>query len=173
MPKLANSAGEEQGVTRTLAVVLSIFMFCVYATDAPCASGKKRDRSSVLEVPTTGKIMDVVYQPEFDEWWVKCREGDNICVYSYDARAREWGKVLFVPKSPDEKTGVGNKTSSGGESGKEKATTLQDKIEEPKAGHGKDSPKAGGKTDAKWWDPFKILKHGEKIIRHPFTDSGR
>ena len=34
--------------------------------------------TTTYQVPTTGEIMDVIYLPEFDEWWVKCREGKAV-----------------------------------------------------------------------------------------------
>lgn len=160
-------------MTRTLAVVLGTVMLLACVTEPLCASGKKRDRSAVLEVPTTGKIIDVTYQAGFDEWWVKCREGDSVSVYSYDARTREWGKVLFVPKKIADKEKAGHKPSPSSDTDKEKGVAVPQAVEEPKAEHIKDPSKAGGKPDAKWWDPFKIMKQGEKLIRKPWTEEGK
>jgi hypothetical protein len=168
-----NSAGGERGVSQAIAVVLTMFLLFASITVSSGASAKKRDRSVVLEVPTTGKIMDVVYQPEFDEWWIKCREGDSICVYSYDARAREWGKVLFVPKKNDDKPKAPDKTSPTGEGEKDKGAALPDRIEETKPEHPKDALRGDRKTDVKWWDPFKLLKQGERLIRQPWTEGGK
>ena len=78
------------------ALLVCLVMLAV-ACESVLAAGKKKDRQGIFEVPTTGKILDVEYRPEFDEWWVKCREGDTISVYSYEPRTHSWGKVLFVP----------------------------------------------------------------------------
>ncbi len=160
-------------LSRAIAATLSIVMLCVCTGDPACAAGKKRDRSAILEVPTSGKIMDVVYQPEFDEWWVKCREGDTICVYSYDARAREWGKILFVPKKPDDNSKANEKARPTGDADKTRQVTMPDKVEEAKHEPGKQPASRDRKTGAKWWDPFKILKQGEILIYPPRNDGHR
>ena len=78
---------------------IALFLTGQYAFSAE----KKPAKVPVFEVPTSGKIIDVQYRPEFDEWWVKCREGSDIVIYSYEKLTRKWGKVLFTTKKPDEK----------------------------------------------------------------------
>jgi len=117
--------------------------------------------------------MDVVYQPEFDEWWVKCREGDTICVYSYDARAREWGKILFLPKKPDDNAKTSEKVRQGVDADKTREVAMPDKVEEAKHEPAKQPLRGDRKTDEKWWDPFKILKQGEKLIHPSRTDGNK
>jgi hypothetical protein len=158
-------------LNRCIAVIVPILLLFACMGDPARASGKKRDRSAILEVPTAGKILDVVYQPEFDEWWVKCREGETICVYSYDPRAREWGKIVFVPKKPDDNLKLGEKTRPTGETDKTKEGAQPEKTEEAKQEPAKEPAKRDRKTDAKWWDPFKILKQGEKLIHLPGTEN--
>lgn len=174
-----------------LAVVALIFL----AGGAGAASqDTKPDRPTVYKVPTPGKIVDVEYRPEFDEWWVKCREDGAIAVYSYDHKAKKWGKVLFVPEKPQpipqraekdvrlekpqvkppdatpqpkKKQKEGDKAKPAGD-GEE---TIPDEVKPPETK--KDEPpqkeeKAGTK---KWWNPLEILKKGEKLIRSPISPS--
>ncbi|HMK34852.1 MAG TPA: hypothetical protein VK463_07290 [Desulfomonilaceae bacterium] len=123
---------------------------------------KRKDKTTVFEVPTSGKIIDVKYHPEFDEWWVHCREGDNIVVYTYDQRNQAWGKVLFTAKKPDERgtrTDRPDKMKLPGD-----AETVQPKEEvkpepPPKPEPRKEPDKDQKKPDRKWWDPLNIL-HG-------------
>jgi len=61
----------------------------------------EKSKETVLQVPTSGSILDVTYLPEFEEWWVKCREGDKIVVYSYDRLSKNWRKVIFEIKKPE------------------------------------------------------------------------
>jgi hypothetical protein len=137
------------------------------------ATGKKHDRAAVFEVPTTGKIVDVVYHPEFDEWWVKCREGDHICIYTYDHRSKEWAKVLFVPKNPEETGKKTEKVRSTVDGAGEQETATPQKSEDGKSGPGKQPGKAEPRTDKKWWDPLKILKSGERLIFPPSSEGTR
>ncbi len=125
------------------------------------SADKRTERPNVYDVPTTGKIMDVEYRPEFDEWWVKCREGDNIAVYSYDSRTQKWGRVQFVAKKPEEKakTPESSLTDKTQQSGKadEAASEPQKKLPE----------KVEKKKETKWWDPLNVFKSGEKGVRQP------
>src|SRR4030043_839818 len=82
--------------------ILSTLLIFALACDSGLAQVRKKEKITMFEVPTTGKIMDVEYRPEFDEWWVKCREGDYISVYSYEPKTHSWGKVLFVPKKAED-----------------------------------------------------------------------
>ena len=62
------------------------------------AAEKKPVKMPVFEVPTSGKIIDVQYHPEFDEWWVKCREGNDIAIYSYDKMSPQMGPSPLHPQ---------------------------------------------------------------------------
>src|SRR5208283_4053723 len=86
-----------------LAAILASSLALFLVGQNGLAAEKKPAKVPIFEVPTSGKIIDVQYHPEFDEWWVKCREGNDIAIYSYDKMTRKWGRVLFTPKKPDEK----------------------------------------------------------------------
>lgn len=143
------------------------------------AAEKAREKSTILNVPTSGKIIDVTYMPVFDEWWVKCREGENIAVYSYDRRAKTWGRVLFTRKQSE---GKGQTPPSGEKPAKMEPTPPDSQVEEPAKGTtpegraqealkpGADTKKEEEKKAAKsgkpqWWNPLEILKKGERLIR--------
>ncbi len=132
---------------------------------------KKSSKIPVFEVPTSGKILDVQYRPEFDEWWVKCREGNDIVIYSYEKMTRKWGKVLFTIKKPDEKGKQGEGAQESeighppGETGvgapKEEKKPEGGKTEGPK----KQTDTSQKKSDQKkWWDPLNIIQGGERLI---------
>ncbi len=89
------------------------------------------------------------------------------------ARAKEWGKILFVPKKPDEKVKASEKARQTADPDKTRDVTLPDQVEEAKHESAKQPARGDRKTDAKWWDPFKILKQGEKLIYPPRTDGNR
>lgn len=138
---------------------------------------KPKERVTVFSVPTSGKIMDVIYSQEFDEWWVKCREGENIVVYVYDRRSKSWGRVLFTPKAQQEAARKPGKLESGS-----KVAPIESAAEAPK----EVTPEEPRKTavDSKmseaakevkpekkrWWDPLTILKKGEELIRLPASE---
>ena len=142
------------------------------------AAEKAREKSTTLNVPTSGKIMDVTYMPEFDEWWVKCREGENIAVYSYDRRAKTWGRVLFTRKQSEgkaqtpvtgEKPGKTEPTPDSQVDEPGKGTITEGRPEEPLK-QGTETKKEEEKRPTKgekmqWWNPLNILKMGEKLIR--------
>jgi hypothetical protein len=139
------------------------------------AAERKPAKIPVFEVPTTGKIMDIQYRPEFDEWWVKCREGNDIVIYSYDKIARKWGKVVFTTKKPGEKgkqaegaqgSVIGHPTSETGVG----ATREQNKPDGSKAEASEKQTDSGRKKSdkKKWWDPLNIIQGGERLI-HPGT----
>ena len=134
------------------------------------AAEKKRETINLYEVPTSGKIIDVEYRPEFDEWWVKCREGETIAVYSYDKRGNRWGKIVFAPKKTEDRTKPGEKTKAT------PGTDTEPLTQEEKAGpRSKDQePKQDGKSDkTRWWDPLNIIKGGERLILPPPSDRGK
>ncbi|MBI5249296.1 MAG: hypothetical protein HY912_07360 [Desulfomonile tiedjei] len=149
----------------TLIVVLALTLSAGNALSAD----KRAERIFVHEVPTTGKILDVEYRPEFDEWWVKCREGENIAVYSYDSRAQKWGRVQFVIKKTDEKAKTPEPASSAPAQDKhQESAKTSDVKTEP---HKKPPEKDEKKKETKWWDPLNVFKGGEKAIRQP--DGGK
>jgi hypothetical protein len=149
-------------------IFFTAFLIVSFACGSGFAQARKKEKITVFEVPTTGKIMDVEYRPEFDEWWVKCREGDHISVYSYEPKTHSWGKVLFVSKKPEDPEKRKEKTSEPSISEKEKAseTAATDKQKSsPEKQTAKPEPK-------KWWDPLNILKEGEKLIIKPWSTEG-
>lgn len=161
-----------KGVLALIAVCLAL---CAIGRVA-VALDKPKDKAVVFNVPTSGRIMDVIYAGEFDEWWVKCREGDNIVVYTYDRRSKSWGRVLFVPKAQEEASRKPGKLESGSKSEPsvpEARAPKEGSPEEPRKtmpdGKKVDSTKAA-KPEKKWWDPLTILKKGEQLIRSPGLD---
>jgi hypothetical protein len=146
--------------------VLPVVLVGVLALALTChaapVTGKKRDRPAVFEVPTTGKILDVEYRPEFDEWWVKCREAENISVFVYDPKTQTWGKVLFVPKKLEDHP-------AKVEAPKETTAAEKERLSAQKPPPAQVKPqtdKDGTKDDKKrWWDPMTIIKETEKLIR--------
>ncbi len=84
-------------MNRSPSALWAILVVWSMLTGAAYSESKKPESEISYQVPTSGKILDVVYRPEFDEWWIKCREGDAISVYSYEPRSEKWGKVRFVP----------------------------------------------------------------------------
>jgi hypothetical protein len=144
----------------------ALLLALLFAGNLDATTAKKRDRVAVFEVPTTGKIVDVVYHPEFDEWWVKCREGDQICIYTYDHRSKEWARVLFVPKKSERARGT-----VGGDGDQEGETSP--KIDVVKSDPGKQTGKGDQRAEKKWWDPLKILKSGEKLIFPPSSEGNK
>ncbi len=142
----------------SVAILVSLFALSVAGFPAQ-AAGKKKERQGVFEVPTTGKIIDVEYRPEFDEWWVKCREGDTISVYSYEPKSSTWGKVLFVPKKLEEQPARAEPPSN---LEKEKQSSERPVPAQVKPDPAKTTAKDEKK---KWWDPIQILKDTEKLIR--------
>ena len=149
-----------------------IFSIALFFTGQYALSAEKKTaKVPVFEVPTSGKIIDVQYRPEFDEWWVKCREGNDIVIYSYEKLTRKWGKVLFTTKKPDEKgkqiEGMQESETGSppGETGvgapREQKKQDSGKIEGPKKQSDADQKKGAQK---KLWDPLNILPGGERPI---------
>jgi len=141
-------------MTKAYRVVL-LFLGLLIMGQFVYAGDKKKETSNFYEVPTSGKIIDVEYRPEFDEWWVKCREGETIAVYSYDKRGHRWGKIVFSPKKSEEQA----KPAPAGESEPLRQEGKPDA--KPRA----PATKPDRKSDkAKWWDPLNIIKGGERLI---------
>ena len=143
----------------------------------PSCGREQAKRSTTYEVPTTGKIIDVHYMPEFDEWWVKCREGNGISIYSYDKGSKKWGRALFVPATGKPKETVKKAGKSKGKDEKPGSTDMQpedmkkeplkpvDSLPEKKAEsepRKEKAPKEQGHDKKQWWHPFNILKKIEK-----------
>jgi hypothetical protein len=109
--------------------------------------------------------VDVEFRPEFDEWWVKCREGENISVYTYDRRMNKWGRVQFVPKKTDNKGQTEEpekpavpQTAPAAPRTPEPAKPPESKPEPPK-------PPEPKKNETRWWDPLNVFKGGERLIK--------
>lgn len=157
-----------------LPVMLALVLVsCLTARDGG-ASDKQKDDSSTFRVPTTGAIVDVTYTPEFDEWWVKCREGNNLAVYSYDRTAGSWAKVLFIPtkpgKKPPEPAQVKKKAPEPEKKGPlDEAVPAPEAVRKPAPMVKPDAeatrPPPKPKKEMKWWNPLNILKKGEKLFR--------
>jgi hypothetical protein len=149
--------GQIISICRRLLVV--VLFLCLGGIQAPEARAflKKKERNTVYEVPTTGTILDVSYRSEFDEWWVQCREGDGIAIYTFDPKSRTWGRVLFTPKRIEDKVQPAEKAR---EPEKPKAPEqTPDKAEGPKIE--KKEPEKETKP-GRWWDPLHLIKPGEK-----------
>lgn len=140
-------------------VLAVLLLLCSTASPAE----EKGDKGVLFEVPTSGKIMDVTYVPEFDEWWVKCREGDSISVYSYDKRQKKWGRARFIPVPPGEKPAKGKdvvKPGAAGGAGEQAPApqaTQDGKTAKPEEAKPSDD-KARQNHNQKWWDPLRLLK---------------
>ncbi len=168
----------------TLGIVLSLGV----ALKEACSADKTQ--VTIYKVPTSGKILDVIYAPEFDEWWIKCREKDGIAVYTYDRRTGKWGKALFEPgKRSMEKSGKespakpeaatkeskgtpGNRVKPGADQQAQEKTaskpvTSKTGPEKPSAPHPEQKPEAKpGKK--KWWNPLNLLeKTKERLLSIP------
>jgi hypothetical protein len=135
------------------------------------ASDMPKGQPPVFTVPTTGSIIDVKYMPEFDDWWVKCREGESIAVYSYDRQTKKWGKVIFVPdkaKASAQKREKPKTHETPKPTQEAKPSTADEGIKTQSAPEKKKeavpSPKRGAQekekkpSKGKWWDPLGILK---------------
>lgn len=135
--------------------VLCLLLMVTCAPWEASAVEKKKDFISLYEVPTTGKIVEVEYRPEFDEWWVKCREGDSLVVYSYDKRGHKWGKIVFSPKKSEEPAGSPERSKV--------SPPAESPPPSQKPEEGARPPEKKGDKPA-WWDPLNIIKSGEKLI---------
>jgi hypothetical protein len=152
-------------------VAFALFLTLVLLGPACIAADLPQGQPSVFTVPTTGTIIDVIYVPEFDDWWVKCREGEGIAVYSYDRQTKKWGKVIFVTKKAKAavrkqektKTHEAPKPAKNAEQAPtvNQGTTPQSAPEKKK--EAVESPKKGAQqketkpSRRKWWDPLGIL----------------
>jgi len=136
----------------------------------------KKEKPPTFEVPTTGRIIDVQYRPEFDEWWVTCREGENISIYSYDKRSQRWGQATFVPRGADQKASapaLKDKDRPFSIEGTEEASPAGKPHEAPKAEERRPDTKRQGEKVSKpdtqrWWDPLNLIKQGGEKLLQPF-----
>ena len=160
-------------------VVLVIFILsqCITVCSAKETTTTNKTVTATYPVPTDGKIMDVTYHPEYDQWWVKCREKNNIAIYTYDEYSKQWGCVVFTPKKPTapqiktekskDKKAKSNTTPNTIKSKaqpikpgkKEEKPVGQEKPAEPKTTQKKDESK-----QQKWMTPFDVLKKGAEIF---------
>jgi hypothetical protein len=147
---------------RVLPVLLAGLFAFAFTCNAAQPMGKKKDRPAVFEVPSTGKILDVEYRPEFDEWWVKCREAENISVYSYDPKSQTWGRVLFIPKKLEQQPAKVEPPQETTAPEREKLSVQKPVPAQVKPQTDKDGTKDDKK---KWWDPMTIIKETEKLLR--------
>ncbi len=160
-------------------VLVACFAALMVVTFSTFSMALETKATTTYQVPTTGEIMDVVYLPEFDEWWVKCREGKGISIYSYDKRSKKWGHALFVPRRLVEKknqTMIPEKPVKSEESTTSSQTenlgptTVKKRETSPDEGKiisGSQHPP--GKSDSesdkkKWWDPLNLLKGDKRTI---------
>lgn len=118
----------------------------------------EKSKVTVMQVPTSGTILDVMYVPEFEEWWVKCREGDKIVVYAYERLSKNWRKVIFEATKP-ETAAIGRKpetpqatatpeTSEHTEEPKREKPPVASTVK-PERSHEEAAP-----AQKKWWDPI-------------------
>jgi hypothetical protein len=177
-------------------LVVGIVLPATFGIVLSLAVGLKEARSAdktqvtIYKVPTSGKILDVIYAPEFDEWWIKCREKDGIAVYTYDRRTGKWGKALFEPGKRS--TGTSGKESpakreAAAKESKETAGNRVKPSEDQKAQEKTESKPATSKTGPeklstphpeqkpeakpgkkKWWNPLNLLeKTKERLLSTP------
>ncbi|MBI4963520.1 MAG: hypothetical protein HY913_09615 [Desulfomonile tiedjei] len=144
--------------------ILPLVLCLLIASQFVHAAEKKKETITGFEVPTSGKIVDVEYRAEFDEWWVKCREGETIAVYSYDKRANRWGKIVFSPKKTEDQAKPGDKAKAR-PPGETESSSQEEKADTARRAPEKKPDTKSDKT--KWWDPLNILKGGEKLILPP------
>ena len=144
---------------------LGLFLILVSLKSGSHALEKKSERISLFEVPTTGKIMDVDFRPEFDEWWVKCREGENISVYTFDRRTNKWGRVQFVPRKPDNRWQTEEPEKPVIPQTAPAATRTPEPVKPPETKPEPAKPPEPKKNETRWWDPLNVLKGGERLIK--------
>ena len=150
-------------------IFFTVLLIMSFACESGFAQAKKKEKTTVFEVPTIGKIMDVEYRREFDEWWVKCREGDHISVYLYEPKTHSWRNVLFIPKKAEDQEKRKEKTTETSISEKDKAS---EKAATDKSKASPEKETAKPEPNKKWWDPLNILKEGEKLIIKPWSTEG-
>lgn len=170
--------------------VVLVCLVAALGMEENCFSGPGgQQKTSTYKVPTSGQILDVIYQAEFDEWWIKCREKDAVVVYTLDQRTGKWGSVKFVPGKPSDgtlaKSPARKEEPNEQKTKKESNPTLDLKLtpQEPKeeAASGQDKPsvqperpkevkkKESSSQDSRkqWWNPLKVLEKGKELFKNP------
>lgn len=171
----------------TLTAIAAAVLLQIWPAAASVVGAEDREGPVArFNVPTEGRIMDVKYMSPFDEWWVKCREGESIAIYSLDRQTGKWGRVVFTPKKPaEEAKETAEKPKAEPEPEKQPtkprkepkppAKEVEPPVEEeaePPAETSKPEPaekkpesgESGKKKNSDWWNPINILKKGEQII---------
>lgn len=144
---------------------LGLFLLILSLESNSHALEKKSERIGLFEVPTTGKIMDVEFRPEFDEWWVKCREGENISVYTLDRRTNKWGRVQFMPKKADSKAHGEEPEKPAIPQSAPAAPKTPEPVKPPETKPEPIKSPEQKKPETRWWDPLNVLKGGERLIK--------
>lgn len=137
------------------------------------SSEKDRARSTLYEVPTSGRIVDVSYMPVYEEWWVKAQEKDGFSIYTYDMKSKKWHRAKFVavpPPSADTEAKEAAPPKSTAPNAGEKPSALEPREGVPPgahdateqvdkgAGEGKQAPEKKARDEKKWWDIRKLLQ---------------
>ncbi|MEW6533795.1 MAG: hypothetical protein AB1473_23395 [Thermodesulfobacteriota bacterium] len=171
-------------IQRYVFVIGLAFVIAAWCFQAASAAERAKVKSQVFQVPTDGKILDVIYSSEFDEWWVKCREGENIAVYSLDQRSGKWAKVLFTAKKPPEEgkeaeakkpevrpdPDAERKAPAASPKEQKPAKPTEPSAEKPKT-EAVQPTKAPDKPEtSRWWDPFDLVGKGQKIFFPPLRE---
>jgi hypothetical protein len=157
-------------------LVLAVCFAVVLALVASVSSSEQDSRKiTTYEVPTSGKIIDVTYVTEFDEWWVKCLERDGVSIYSYDNRSKKWGQVRFVPAPRASQEKLDQSVTSQQQDGASPTGDSDTKLSDKKVGadrsaspqkNASEQKKVGEEKKRsaekrKWWDPLNLLKKAD------------
>lgn len=142
-----------------IAVSLCMLIVIGLTADAFPTDAKPAENTKVttLQVPTSGTILDVTYLPEFEEWWVKCREGEKVVVYSYDRLSKRWGKVIFEAKKPDPAAAGEKPEAAKSSPAPASSEQTEEQKKEPSAVIADTPEKMEEKAPAakkKWWNPI-------------------
>ena len=158
--------------------VIVILLGGVAVCSAADEKTTNRTVTATYHVPTDGKIMDVTYHPEYDQWWVKCREKNDVTIYTYDEYSKQWGCVVFTSKKPTATQRKPEKSNTkktqlktAPKADKPKAQPVKPEKKEEKASAVKKPPetkeiqKKEESKENKWITPFDVLKKGADIFR--------
>lgn len=180
-------------------VIMIMILLILSCVGFALAQKQEVKNNITYKVPTTGKIIDVDYWLEFQEWWIKCREGDGIAIYTYDKDNEAWGKVKFVPsppdgaskdkkpaskepakqsdetdketKTPEKKVGAQGEKDDAKSTGSEKSSGKEEKNKGASVG---DTDKKGETQEqGRWWDPLNIIKKGKNLVAPDTEDDDR
>lgn len=175
----------------------TIWILLCLITSSLCSANAAEEQVKqpvVYKVPTSGKIIDVVYRIEFDEWWIKCREDNGIVVYTFDRDDQVWGKVRFEPKGAKSTKPADRKENQEKlEKDQQKKEPAPPDTNKPDKEPPPDSKKINGeavpakkdepappkeeklseeepvkdesnKSGRPWWDPLNILNKGKRLV---------